>query len=143
MTMYLMSDVTGFTVHEENGGCGQPHSIDVNEDGVRTLTCPQCESAMQQGHGYGHAAHPKGVLATPDEVAARERLDADAKVAGMTRLAELTAGTAGAVPQALLDQMAAMQATIEQLQGRLAEQDAKTVEEPAPAKATKSTAARK
>ncbi len=122
---YLMSDVTGFTIHTENGGCGQPHTIVADENGVRTIDCPACETAMRQGHGYGHATTPGAVLATPDEIAEQERVDAAANKAGMRRLAELSAGVAGQVPTDFLAQMQAMQATMLAQQAQIAELTAK------------------
>lgn len=110
MTLYLPSDVTGFSIHSENGGCGEPHTVEVNADGVRALDCPACEAAAGNGHGYGHSTNPKTVLATCDELAEQERADKDAQRVGTKLLASQILGVAaGQMPPGVAEQMAAMQ----------------------------------
>lgn len=136
MTLYAMSDVSGINIHEENGGCGQPHDVEVDENGRKYLNCPACEPAVMR-IGYGWSATPGGVLSTPDEIAEHERLEKESARLGAQNLISQLRGAAGqsaqAAPQGLLDQMAVMQQAMVAQQQQIAELTAKLAEQTSPA----------
>lgn len=142
MTMYAPSDVRSISIPD---GCGQPHEAgDLGGGGRMTLDCPPCEASLQVRPTMGWATHEAAVHLTPDEIGENERAEKTAQRVGTHLLASQILGAASAqqaqgVPQAMLEQFAAMQAQIEALTAKLADQAAPAapaVPEPEPVAAT-------
>ncbi len=111
MTVHARSDISGVSISEAHGGCGQTHSRPVvNGAPVEkwALTCPKCEGFLRFDPTW--SAIRDSVPETPDEVTAREdrtkrtehdtqRLMSQAVSALPEILAQMVAGNAELVKQ--------------------------------------------
>lgn len=59
------------------GGCGEQHTVTVDDDGRPYVNCDACAPVLISMPGSGWAATPNGVALTPDEMAERELAERD------------------------------------------------------------------
>jgi hypothetical protein len=65
---YARSDVRGVSVSPEHGGCGRPHSRDV-DSGNFSVNCAACAPFLIEKMGDQWGPHPSKLPLTPDEKA--------------------------------------------------------------------------
>lgn len=155
MTVYAPSDVAAIAVSPDQGGCGQQHGGGERAPGeLLAVTCPQCEPVILSMRGHGWASDPMHVALTPDEQRAADATASKAQMeqqktwssphafAAFLQAAGFQApgmADGGEAATAMLAQMQAMQAQINELR---AERDAAVAHQaPAPVPAASEPAA--
>lgn len=102
---YAMSDFANVRVPEDRGGCGDEHEAKTDDRGRKYVACDQCAPYLVSSL-YGFASAAADVPPTPDEMAAREAAETDARMSQSGLLSTIAARMA---PQrSLSDQVAGM-----------------------------------
>src|ERR1700746_2036407 len=102
---FAMSDVLGVKVPEDQGGCGEQHAAQTDDRGRKVVQCDQCAPWLIANH-YSFAGAPQDVAKTPDERAALEVAEGDAR---MSQAGLLTTLAGRMAPQrSLADEVSAM-----------------------------------
>lgn len=127
MTVHARSDISGVSISEAHGGCGETHSRPVVNGAPAdswSLSCPRCEEFLRFDPCW--SAVRDSVPETPDEVSAREdrqkrtdtdtqRMMAEAVTSLPEILSQMIAGNAELVKQFL--QLASSKGTLPQDMG--------------------------
>src|ERR1700729_1685021 len=76
---YAMSDFASVRVPDDSGGCGDQHEAKTDDRGRKYVECAQCAPYLVANH-YSFAGAPQDVPQTPDERAALEVAESDARM---------------------------------------------------------------